>query len=174
MIIIVIITNIFNRGLDNAGKSSIIQSILGETNFNKIIPTMGFEINTIKFKKFQLNIWDIGGQLTLRSFWFNYFDGLNSLIWVIDTSNLQRIIENFNEFYNILQNEKLINIKLLIYLNKIDLVGGGGDEIKEIKEKIKNLLKLNEIDDNKWAIYECSIYDKDSIERGLNWLCDNE
>lgn len=129
---------------------------------------MGFEINTVEFKGYQLNIWDIGGQQTLRSFWFNYFDKLDSLIWVIDLGNLQRLNENFKEFYKVLNNEKLIGLKMLIYLNKIDLINE--KEIPIVKEKIINSLKLDTIDSNKWGIFECSAFDINTLTKGLDWL----
>lgn len=157
-----------SRGLDNAGKSTIVKSILGQ-DIDKVTPTMGFEINTVEFKGYQLNIWDIGGQQTLRSFWFNYFDKLDSLIWVIDLGNLQRLNENFQEFYKILSNEKLIGLKILILLNKVDLIEDL-DEIPIIKQKIVGSLQLDTIDQTKWNIVECSAFDVQTISNGLDWL----
>lgn len=31
---------------------------------------------------YQLNIWDVGGQRSLRSYWRNYFESTDGLIWV--------------------------------------------------------------------------------------------
>lgn len=156
-----------NRGLDNAGKSTIIKTILHQ-DINKVIPTMGFEINTVAFEGFQLNIWDIGGQQTLRSFWFNYFDRLDALIWVIDLSNLQRLNENFKEMRKVLNNEKLIGLKILIYLNKMDLVAK--EEIPKVKEQVTRVLELDQIESDKWRIFESSAHDVDSVAKGLKWI----
>lgn len=154
-------------GLDNAGKSTIIKTILHQ-DINKVIPTMGFEINTVAFEGFQLNIWDIGGQQTLRSFWFNYFDRLDALIWVIDLSNLQRLNENFKEMRKVLNNEKLIGLKILIYLNKMDLVAK--EEIPKVKEQVTRVLELDQIESDKWRIFESSAHDVDSVAKGLKWI----
>lgn len=154
-------------GLDNAGKSTIIKTILHQ-DINKVIPTMGFEINTVAFEGFQLNIWDIGGQQTLRSFWFNYFDRLDALIWVIDLSNLQRLNENFKEMRKVLNNEKLIGLKILIYLNKMDLVAN--EEIPKVKEQVTRVLELDQIESDKWRIFESSAHDVDSVAKGLKWI----
>lgn len=129
---------------------------------------MGFEINTIAFEGYQLNIWDIGGQQTLRSFWFNYFDKLDSLIWVIDLSNLQRLNENFKEMHSVLSNEKLIGLKVLIFLNKMDLAQK--EDIPKVKQQVIEVLNLDEIERDKWEIVESSAYDLESITRGLEWI----
>lgn len=48
-------------GLDNAGKTTILYNLrLGESVTT--IPTIGFNVETIKYKNIELNIWDVGGQ----------------------------------------------------------------------------------------------------------------
>ena len=48
-------------GLDGAGKSTILlKSKFGETP--NTIPTIGFNVEEVKFGKVSFNIWDIGGQ----------------------------------------------------------------------------------------------------------------
>ena len=34
--------------------------------------------------RFKLNIWDVGGQKTLRPYWRNYYEKTDGLIWVRD------------------------------------------------------------------------------------------
>lgn len=59
-------------GLDNAGKTTIIKKFNGE-DIDKISPTLGFNIKSLEYESFKLNVWDIGGQKTIRSYWRNYF-----------------------------------------------------------------------------------------------------
>ena len=40
---------------------------------------------------FKLNIWDVGGQKSLRSYWRNYFESTDGLIWVVDSADRRRI-----------------------------------------------------------------------------------
>ncbi len=40
----------FIRGLDNSGKTTIVKSIMGE-DVSEISPTLGFTINTLKYKE---------------------------------------------------------------------------------------------------------------------------
>ena len=36
--------------------------------------------------RYKLNIWDVGGQKTLRPYWRNYFEKTDGLIWVVDSA----------------------------------------------------------------------------------------
>ncbi|NXH16146.1 ARL2 protein, partial [Bucco capensis] len=40
---------------------------------------------------FKLNVWDVGGQSSLRSYWRNYFESTDGLVWVVDSSDQQRL-----------------------------------------------------------------------------------
>uniref|UniRef100_A0A5F9CZC3 ADP ribosylation factor like GTPase 2 n=1 Tax=Oryctolagus cuniculus TaxID=9986 RepID=A0A5F9CZC3_RABIT len=68
-------------GLDNAGKTTILKKFNGE-DVDTISPTLGFNIKTLEHRGFKLNIWDVGGQKSLRSYWRNYFESTDGLIWV--------------------------------------------------------------------------------------------
>lgn len=41
-----------------------------------------FNIKTLEHRSYQLNFWDVGGQKSLRSYWRNYFESTDGLIWV--------------------------------------------------------------------------------------------
>ena len=60
-------------GLDNAGKTTILRKFCGEP-VDTIEPTLGFNIKTLEHKTYQLNVWDVGGQKTIRAYWRNYFE----------------------------------------------------------------------------------------------------
>ena len=60
-------------GLDNAGKTTVVKKFNGE-DIDLIAPTLGFNIKTLEYRGYKLNIWDIGGQTSLRSYWRNYFE----------------------------------------------------------------------------------------------------
>jgi ADP-ribosylation factor-like protein 2 len=68
-------------GLDNAGKTTILKKFNGE-DITEISPTLGFNIKTLEHMGYTLNIWDIGGQTTLRSYWRNYFEATDGIVWV--------------------------------------------------------------------------------------------
>lgn len=58
--------------------------------------------------RYTLNIWDVGGQKTIRSYWRNYFEQTDGLIWVVDSSDLRRLDDCKMELDNLLK-EEVIN-----------------------------------------------------------------
>lgn len=38
-----------------------------------------------------MNIWDVGGQKSLRSYWRNYFESTDGLVWVVDSADRMRL-----------------------------------------------------------------------------------
>ena len=43
--------------------------------------------------RYKLNIWDVGGQKTIRSYWRNYFEKTDALIWVVDATDRLRVAD---------------------------------------------------------------------------------
>ena len=77
-------------GLDNAGKTTIVKRVNGE-DISTISPTLGFNIKTMSYKGYRLNIWDVGGQKTLRSYWRNYYEATDGMVWVVDSADVRRL-----------------------------------------------------------------------------------
>ncbi|GIL80981.1 hypothetical protein Vretifemale_10122 [Volvox reticuliferus] len=73
------------------------------------------------FKGYKLNIWDIGGQKTLRPYWRNYYEKTDALIWVVDSADLARLNDCREELHNLLKEERLFGASLLIFANKQDI-----------------------------------------------------
>uniref|UniRef100_A0A4X1V5D3 ADP-ribosylation factor-like protein 2 n=2 Tax=Sus scrofa TaxID=9823 RepID=A0A4X1V5D3_PIG len=93
-------------GLDNAGKTTILKKFNGE-DIDTISPTLGFNIKTLEHRGFKLNIWDVGGQKSLRSYWRNYFESTDGLIWVVDSADRQRMQDCQRELQSLLVEEAL-------------------------------------------------------------------
>lgn len=55
--------------------------------------TQGFNIKSLMHEDFKLNVWDIGGQKSIRPYWRNYFDQTDALIYVIDSADRRRMEE---------------------------------------------------------------------------------
>merc|ERR1712185_498292 len=91
-------------GLDNAGKTTVVKKFNGE-DIDLISPTLGFNIKTLEYAGFKLNIWDVGGQTSLRSYWRNYFESTDGLIWVVDSSDRARLLDCKAELQVLLQQE---------------------------------------------------------------------
>ena len=40
---------------------------------------------------FRLNIWDVGGQKMLRTYWRNYYEQTDAMLWVVDSADAARM-----------------------------------------------------------------------------------
>ncbi|KAF6997851.1 hypothetical protein CFC21_014023 [Triticum aestivum] len=98
-------------GLDNSGKTTTVLKINGEDT-SVISPTLGFNIKTIQYQKYSLNIWDVGGQKTIRSYWRNYFEQTDGLVWVVDSSDVRRLDDCRAELHNLLK-EEVLNLEVM-------------------------------------------------------------
>ena len=110
-------------GLDSAGKTTVLKAFNGE-DIASISPTLGFNIQTLLFPPhYRLNVWDVGGQQTIRSYWRNYFEQTDGLLFVVDSADAGRMGEVRGELHALLQQEKLAGASLLVFANKQDLPG---------------------------------------------------
>ncbi|XP_056174599.1 ADP-ribosylation factor-like protein 2 isoform X1 [Syzygium oleosum] len=160
-------------GLDNSGKTTIVLKINGEDT-SVISPTLGFNIKTITYQKYvqlmfcgryMLNIWDVGGQKTIRSYWRNYFEQTDGLIWVVDSSDLRRLDDCKMELDNLLKEERLSGASLLIFANKQDIKGALAPA------EIAKVLNLEAMDKTRhWKIVGCSAYTGEGLLEGFDWL----
>ena len=112
-------------GLDNAGKTSIVKRFAGEA-IDAISPTLGFTIHTLEYGGFKLNVWDVGGQASLRAYWRNYFEATDGVIWVVDSADRSRLEDAAAELGRVLAAEKLAGASVLLFANKQDLAGAAG------------------------------------------------
>ncbi|ODQ54148.1 ARF/SAR superfamily [Saitoella complicata NRRL Y-17804] len=151
-------------GLDNAGKTTIIKKLLNE-DISQISPTLGFNIKTLtSFEPYKLNIWDVGGQRTLRSYWRNYFERTDAVIWVVDATDRARMSDCRDELRGLLQEERLSGATLLVFANKADVEGclSPGE--------IKDALGLEDVRTHTWKILRCSAVTGEGLEGGVRWV----
>jgi len=119
-------------GLDNSGKTTILKK-LSDEDISQIQPTQGFNIKSLMHDGFKLNVWDIGGQKSIRPYWRNYYDQTDALIYVIDSADRRRMEETGVELQQLLDEEKLSSVPLLVMANKQDLINAlGADEVRNV------------------------------------------
>lgn len=153
-------------GLDNAGKTTIVKKFNGE-DITTISPTLGFSIKTLEHRGFKLNIWDVGGQKSLRSYWRNYFESTDGLIWVVDSADRRRLEDCKQELDSLLLEERLAGATLLVFANKQDLPGSlSADDIKEA-------LDLDNLKTHHCLVIGCSAVTGNNLLSGIDWILDD-
>ncbi|KAF6262567.1 ARF-like small GTPase [Scenedesmus sp. NREL 46B-D3] len=150
-------------GLDNAGKTTILYRLqVGEVV--STIPTIGFNVETVSYKNIKFQVWDLGGQTSIRPYWRCYYPNTQAIIYVVDSSDVERIGISKEEFHAIVQEEELKDALILVYANKQDLPGALSDA------QVAEALGLADIRNRDWAIFKTSAIKGDGLFEGLDWL----
>lgn len=89
-----------------------MKKVCGE-DVSEISPTVGFNIKTLDYCNYTLNLWDVGGQKSIRPFWRNYFESTDGIIWVVDSVDKFRLEECKQQLREILNQEKLAGMLFL-------------------------------------------------------------
>lgn len=149
-------------GLDAAGKTTIVYKLkLGEV-LNSV-PTIGFNVETVEFKNIKFNVWDVGGQDKIRVLWRHYYPGTDGLIFVVDSSDRNRIDLAKKELHKMLEEEDLNDAVLLVLANKQDL---GVMPVSEVIDK----MELQDLKGREWFCQGTSALNGAGLYEGLNWL----
>lgn len=109
-------------GLDGAGKTTILYKLaLGKTV--ETIPTIGFNVERVAYRGRCLDVWDVGGQDKIRPLWRHHTANLGNggVVWVIDSSDKDRLGLSCNELHLYMAQEELRDAMLLVWANKQDL-----------------------------------------------------
>lgn len=153
-------------GLDAAGKTTILYKLkFGEgVKVHNTIPTVGLNMETVTFNKVKFNVWDVGGQDKVRPLWKHYYAGTQGLIFVVDSTDRERIELARQELHHIVSDPEMKDAVLLIFANKSD-VPDRMDQ-NELAEK----LQLTALKDRTWHIQGSCALSGDGLIDGLSWL----
>ncbi|GLJ30766.1 hypothetical protein SUGI_0610090 [Cryptomeria japonica] len=150
-------------GLDGAGKTTILYKFkLGE--YVRTVPTIGFNIETVRFKNLSFTVWDVGGQDKIRHLWRQYMVNAQGLIFVLDSCDKERIKAAKQELDKLMSDPELADVKLLVLANKHDL--STAIPVSEATQ----MVGLNDLKQRKWHIQKCSGKTGEGLRDGLDWL----
>lgn len=68
-------------------------------------------------------MWDLGGQTEIRPYWRCYYPNTKALVFVIDSSDKDRLEISKQELFLVLQEEELKAVPVVILANKQDVEG---------------------------------------------------
>eukprot|EP01121_Diplochlamys_sp_Union-15-3_P020888 TRINITY_DN8299_c0_g1_i1.p1 TRINITY_DN8299_c0_g1~~TRINITY_DN8299_c0_g1_i1.p1 ORF type:complete len:188 (-),score=26.48 TRINITY_DN8299_c0_g1_i1:88-651(-) len=152
-------------GLQNSGKTTLV-NVIASGQFNEdMIPTVGFNMKKVTKGNVTIKLWDIGGQPRFRSMWERYCRGVNAIVFVVDSADHEKFEASKKELHELLTKPPLANIPLLVLGNKNDL-----PESKGVEDLIKEL-DLNSIKDGREVVcYSISAKNSVNIDITLDWL----
>jgi len=129
------------------------------------IPTIGFNVEKLTYGNIRMQVWDLGGQQSLRPYWRAYYgSNCNAIIYVIDSADKERLGIAKQELFAMLDEPELKDSILMVFANKQDL-SGALDE-KEISER----LGLSKIKNRTWTIFKTSAVKGQGLNEGMEWL----
>ena len=150
-------------GLANAGKTTMLYKLhLGQVVTTH--PTIGSNVEELRHGNVRLQVWDLGGQESLRSSWATYFTSSHGVIYVVDSSDPENMTLAKVELFNLLLHPDLVTAPLLVLANKQDVVGGLN--VGQVSEG----LSLTAIRDHEWTVIGTSAITGAGLEEGLDWL----
>jgi signal recognition particle receptor subunit beta len=103
----------------------------------------------------------------LRPTWADYFSDTAAIIYVVDSTEFDRLDDAAFELRYLLDFEGTRDVRtapLLVFANKQDLEGA------KTPEEISEALKLEEFRNREWKIIACSAVDGSGIAEGMGWL----
>ena len=150
---------------------------------------MGFNVETVQFKNIRLQVWDLGGQTSIRCvpvgsfaviliffsvlhrellrsrpYWRCYYVDTSGIIYVVDSSDKERLGISGDALKGMLAEEELKGVPICIMANKQDVPGALPPE--EVAEG----LGMTGIKDRPWAIFKCSAVKNEGVSEGLDWI----
>jgi GTP-binding protein SAR1 len=161
-------------GLDNAGKTTLTH-MLRDGKLVTEQPTrhpQGEEImvGSVKFRTF-----DMGGHKAARRLWRDYYANVDAIVFMVDSSDVDRLHESAEELNRLLQTEELNGVPFLILGNKIDkdnacseaqLVAGLGIGLQRTGQEGKALQKGT----RPLELFMCSVVRRAGYADGFKWL----
>ena len=127
-------------GLDGAGKTSFLEQVKqmeGQKFMSqeRIPPTVGLNLARVEKSRSKFLFWDVGGQPVLRKIWEKYYGQCNSVIFVIDGADSDRLAEvksTLDKLYSEQFPTELVDLPVLFLINKSDEDGFLGlDSVSE-------------------------------------------
>ncbi|UYV73437.1 ARL1, partial [Cordylochernes scorpioides] len=81
-------------GLDGAGKTTILYQLqVGEvvTTIPIVCAAIGFNVEQVTYRNLKFQVWDLGGQTSIRPYWRCYYSNTDAIIYVVDSADKDRI-----------------------------------------------------------------------------------
>lgn len=104
------------------------------------------------------------GQSSIRPYWRCYYANTEALIYVIDSSDSERLATSRSELLTMLAEDELKNVPVLVFANKQDVAGALSPA--EVSEKLG---LAGQEKGREWSVRGSCATKGEGLEEGLDW-----
>ncbi|KAF7127194.1 hypothetical protein RHSIM_Rhsim11G0152700 [Rhododendron simsii] len=151
-------------GLQNAGKTSLVNVIATGGYSEDMIPTVGFNMRKVTKGNVTIKMWDLGGQPRFRSMWERYCRAVSAIVYVMDAADQDNLPVARSELHDLLSKPSLSGIPLLVLGNKSDKPEA------LTKQALTDEMDLNGIPDREVCCFMISCKNSSNIDTVIDWL----
>ncbi|CAI9766869.1 unnamed protein product [Fraxinus pennsylvanica] len=151
-------------GLQNAGKTSLVNAVAAGLDCEDMIPIVGFNMRKLTKGKVAIKLWVLGGQSRFRSMWERYCRGVSAIVYVVDVADHDNIYISQRELHYLLSKPTLSGIHLLVLGNKIDKVEALS------KKGLTYQMELKSLTGREVCCFMISCKNLTNIDQVINWL----
>ncbi|XP_041713803.1 ADP-ribosylation factor-like protein 13A [Coregonus clupeaformis] len=164
--------NVLVVGLDKAGKTSTVRGMLRVPPVD-VGPTHGCVRTELRVENFLVTLLDIGGASEVRGSWKDLYGEVHGFIFVVDSSDRQRIKEVKELLTDLLKQPRVAGKPLLVLANKQDkmnaLLGSEIIELLSLERLVNQSRSLCHIEPCS-ALMDLRRWTDRKTLRGLRWL----
>ena len=163
--------NILIVGLDNSGKTSIIERMKLQSGKvpkggmpQEVTPTVGFSVDEFSKGSLSFTVFDMSGAGRYRNLWERHFRETAAVVFVVDSADKLRLCVAKDELDAMLESSELLGKPFLVFANKMDLPTA----LSPVD--VAQGLSLDEIEAHPWQIVPSNALDGSGLQEGLDWL----
>lgn len=120
-------------------------------------------METVQYKNIKFQVWDLGGQTSIRPYWRCYYANTDAVIYVVDSVDRDRVSTAKEELMAMLEEDELKDASLLVFANKQDMAGA------MTAADVSDALGLSTLMNRQWSIYKTSAVKGEGLTDGLDW-----
>lgn len=162
-------------GLDNAGKTTLLH-MLRDDRMGQHMPTLHPTKEELSIGGISFTTVDLGGHMTARRVWKDYFPAVDAIVFIIDAFDRERFEESKNELDSLLSDDQVASAPILILGNKIDRPGAASEE--DLMQYFnlhgqttgKGNVSEKELQRRPVELYMCSVLKRQGYGDGFRWL----